>query len=92
MQLSGVMFIIMPTVLAMMIWLTGLGESVHFMLHLVGNRLVGRFVLLKNPPMLSEFVVYMEVAGEMPCLKNVIEFSFTCFPWEVATLKANIHT
>ena len=44
-----------------------LRRTVHFMLHLVGNRLVGRFVLLKNPPMLSELVLYKEVAGEMPC-------------------------
>ena len=44
-----------------------LRRIVHFMLHLVDNRLVGRFVLLKNPPMLSELVLYKEVAGEMPC-------------------------
>lgn len=62
MKLSHVLFIIMPTVLATMIWITDSRVSVHFMLHLVGNRLLGRFVLLKNPPLASELVLYSNVS------------------------------
>lgn len=58
MKLGGILFIIMPAVLATMIWIPDSGVCVHFMLHLVGNRLVGRFVLLKNPPMVSALVLY----------------------------------
>ena len=52
----------MLTVLATMIWITDSRLSVHFMLHLVGNVLVDRFVLLKNPPMVSELVLYNNVS------------------------------
>lgn len=56
------MLIIKPTVLATMMWITDSGVSAHFMLHLVGNRLVGTCVLLKNPPVVSELVLYSNVS------------------------------
>lgn len=52
----------MPTVLATMIWKADSRVSVHFMLHLVGNRLVGRSMLLKNHSMVSEPALYGNVS------------------------------
>lgn len=86
-ELSYGLFIIMTVVLATMICITDSRVSVHFMLHLVGNRLVGRFVLLKTP---AGFLC--NISWEMPCWKMVIEFSFTNFHWQGDKLKANIHT
>lgn len=62
MKLAHVVFIIMPSVLAAMTWITDSRVSVHFLLHLVGNRHVGRFVLLKNALMVSELVLYNKVS------------------------------
>lgn len=92
MKLSHVLFITMLTVLATMIWVTDARLSVHFMLHLVGNGLVDRFVLLKFLPWFLG--LYYTTMYHERCLveRMVTELLSTHFSWEVGKLKANIHS